>query len=519
MGAMKGSFRQSLVRSAVALLSLAAALGLVQAARIGTQSFQNKGLLSDLLKIRAEARRDGAELSVLCVGSSHTQSLSQIPGYSFPDQLETLLRQRRLGAPIEVKNAGKSGAPAQKVLKILEAELEGRSPTWVVIMIGELEDWRKDPEVEDLPMPDGWAYVPGGESRYFKHVALRDVSTLATKWAGLLSKADDWARLVGRPQLVEEAGGALAAWKPDGTGDSVRTIYGVKALFFARYRSTDEAEAAIGELLAAAGSDYDLLAGLALEEVGKKETGHRSPRLRELERELARRKPDPRALALARYVFERSAVPPAEDTEERKALLKKAIRMAPGQSPLLAELSTLLLDPKITPNLSSQEESENVARMNKGYWENPFEPGRLTIMHLKAFGRAEPDFLAHYNRRFPSVAISEDEIEPAEAQERIRSQLHEAVRMVRAKGARPILQTYPPHRGTGEERKADALIREVAAAEQVPLADLFAEIQKRAATETLAAFFDRAGELVQDDHMNKKGNGVAAEQLAAIIAP
>ncbi len=86
-----------------------------------------------------------------------------------------------------------------------------------------------------------------------------------------------------------------------------------------------------------------------------------------------------------------------------------------------------------------------------------------------------------------------------------------------AAGAKFVLQTYPPYRGSLVERAADEVIRKVAGENKIVLSDVSQGFRALEAREPGAAiserYFRKEGESFQDDHLNGAGNAVVAELL------
>ena len=81
------------------------------------------------------------------------------------------------------------------------------------------------------------------------------------------------------------------------------------------------------------------------------------------------------------------------------------------------------------------------------------------------------------------------------------------VRFARGRGIPVLLATYPPDRFTGKERSADTVIRRVADALKVPLADVASELGRRWNGRALEAFYVSEEKA---DQLNGEGNSLVA---------
>lgn len=110
---------------------------------------------------RAIAGAEG-ERVILCVGDSLTYGIgASIPERSYPRQLEHALRQAP-AAPWRVVNAGWSGQDSREVLQRLDGQLRACSPERVYVLVG-LNDYWNRPAGFVLP-PDGRGAGPDPEA-------------------------------------------------------------------------------------------------------------------------------------------------------------------------------------------------------------------------------------------------------------------------------------------------------------------------------------------------------------------
>ncbi|MDD4939442.1 MAG: GDSL-type esterase/lipase family protein [Candidatus Omnitrophica bacterium] len=84
---------------------------------------------------------DTQEFNVLCIGDSYTYGLGASFEYSYPRQLEQLLKADGRGKKITVQNLGSPGGNSFRILKILRENIPKYNPHIVIVMVGMNNNW------------------------------------------------------------------------------------------------------------------------------------------------------------------------------------------------------------------------------------------------------------------------------------------------------------------------------------------------------------------------------------------
>ncbi len=83
------------------------------------------------------------DLRILCVGDSYTYGMGTAPNlYSWPRQLERLIRERNPSLTVSVRNAGVPGQSSGEILVDLTSLLEKTRPQIVCVLVGLNNQWK-----------------------------------------------------------------------------------------------------------------------------------------------------------------------------------------------------------------------------------------------------------------------------------------------------------------------------------------------------------------------------------------
>ncbi|MDD5156277.1 MAG: GDSL-type esterase/lipase family protein, partial [Candidatus Omnitrophica bacterium] len=124
---------KNLIKNALlALISLFAALAAIETV------LYVSGKIYHAYRIDAGPDRlqDGDTVRVLCIGDSFTFGAGAEKGRSYPEQLEILMRDKKMNDRFSVFNAGICGATSSLLVKNLEENLRRYSPDILIVLIG-----------------------------------------------------------------------------------------------------------------------------------------------------------------------------------------------------------------------------------------------------------------------------------------------------------------------------------------------------------------------------------------------
>jgi len=98
---------------------------------------------------RTRVLREHGSLRILCVGDSYTYGMGTAPNlYSWPRQLETLLRRRNPGLDVTVRNMGVPGRSSSEIRAELPGFLEETDPQIVCVLAGLNDVWNRRAALE-----------------------------------------------------------------------------------------------------------------------------------------------------------------------------------------------------------------------------------------------------------------------------------------------------------------------------------------------------------------------------------
>jgi lysophospholipase L1-like esterase len=80
--------------------------------------------------------KDKNTIKILCLGDSNTFGMGADKGYSYPEQLERMFKERNTKQKIEVYNAGVPGNTSSRLLANLEEQLQNYNPDILIVLIG-----------------------------------------------------------------------------------------------------------------------------------------------------------------------------------------------------------------------------------------------------------------------------------------------------------------------------------------------------------------------------------------------
>jgi len=92
------------------------------------------------------------DLRILCTGDSYTYGMGTAPNlYSWPRQLERLIRERNPELSVAVRNAGVPGRSSGEILNELAQQLDETRPQIVCVLVGLNNYWKFDRPLRDTP--------------------------------------------------------------------------------------------------------------------------------------------------------------------------------------------------------------------------------------------------------------------------------------------------------------------------------------------------------------------------------
>jgi hypothetical protein len=464
---------------------------------------------------------------ILCLGNSHTQGVGLTAGFSFPEQLEALLRAKAPMARFRVINAGLSLRSSTDRVSALPALLERYRPVAVALMLGEPNEWVPQwrEEVAGLASYSRlWrllrllasssfrrTYSATVSSRLFPDLPLFDARALAYRWVGVYAARDYRRVLKLNPALSEEALRALraAAALPAPPHPS-RIFFTMLAELELDAGHRDAALSAVERALRVGPARFDYFLQLFWERRGRELAG--LPGAANAERELRAREPSRRARAMLDACFDEKQ---REKSWERVAKLRGAdLDLLMTANPWLP---LLFHD---TKRFLYSHRADAAELFVTRWWEDPFHfkqlPPKILADKLRELaGRPAADaFLADVARAFPGFRSNLSEISPPEFDAWLAADLDRAVSLARAAGAVPLLETYPPHEASLAERRPNPVIRRAAASLGVPLVDHAESLRRLFAGNKDKLSYYRIPEMPwMRDHVNREGNAVLAQDL------
>lgn len=486
-------------------------------------------------------------MTILCYGNSHTLGMGAPPGESYCDHLRGRLAREYPEAErlFRVMNRGVGNSNSTQVLERIRADFDRLRPDLALIMTGEPNTWNRrgygrflaregrrrgavmSPAASRLydlayhlavfrfgtmlyhRLRDRLAARLRPRSRFFPETPLTDRLTLSLKWFAVLN--DERSACYGK-LTDEEFAEAVAALedlgsRPEGRLRAVYELLGELAL--SRGRDARAAARWFRESLAVDPGTFNLGVYRAL-----RGSASADPELAEV-------------LALARKTYpgdaayaelERLASSPplaaarAADPAGSLRSLTRALRVSPEYDPLLMGVAGLYR------RLGRREDLLRLARQTLR--RNPF--GHHDMLAVAGEMAREPadsplrelaqETLQEFRERFPRDGdmLLQGGVDDASLAAWIESDIDEMAAFLTARGARFVLQTYPP-KPDRSVRLADEIILRLARARGYPVADT------RGYFESLfAGRADRESYYAvprPDEHLNGKGYRALADFL------
>ncbi len=463
---------------------------------------------------------------ILCVGNSITKGDGAPPGESYPELLEKELAAS--GRPHRVVNAGVSNATTTLLLDRLGKQLEELRPKVVAIMVGDPNYWFNFGRARFLSRHNqGGLYgrfIASAEKLIYSSRSVNLLRILvsrpreippprsAAQWLGYLTSVSYSGEWVKEPVLVES--GSVIDAHLETNQHAVEYLLASAAIAM-RKGDWKKAEARLAQARIAAPGRYflflDFMLGEILDRAPTAEVA-KTIRVQEL---LAQNRPPRKELQALRnfhYANHERADPPLPKgmtAKDRCAYIDRLLSYAP------LDLARHMVSFKC--HKAAGDTVRAVEVITAAIERNPHAMHMPRVRRLlkEEIARKEPlgDLLAKRLREINArLQLFRDSGRGTDIAGWIRADLAEMVQIVRASGAKVIIQAYPPLRDQGY-RPIDELIPRFAEELEVPLSDTQSGIRTLGlgAKEWNEIYTDAFGPT--DSHMSGKGNLLVARIL------
>lgn len=478
------------------------------------------------MNLRRSAGNSSALPVILCVGNSITKGDGAPPGESYPELLERELAAS--GRAHRVVNGGVSNATTTLLLDRLSYQLKEIRPKVVALMVGDPNYWFNFGRARFLSRQNqGGAYGRFFASAEKLIYSLRSVNLMrllisrpretppsrtAAQWLGYLTSVSYSGEWVKKPVLVES--GSVIDTHLAKSPDDVEYLL-ASAAIAVRQGDWKKAEERLARARAVAPGRYFLFQDSMLEKIAERAPPSemvKAAKVRELL--LQNRPPQNELEALRKFHFanhsiEDPAFPAGMAPKARCAYIDGLLSYAPldlarhmvsfrchnarGNAQRAVEI--------ITAAIERNPHSMHMPRVRRILKE---EMARSKALSGLLAGRLREIFARHQPSR--------DAGRGADIAAWIRADLTEMVQIIRASGAKVILQAYPPLRDQSY-RPIDELLPRFAEELGVPLSDTQNGIRALGlgAQDWQANYTDAFGPT--DSHLSAKGNLLVARIL------